>query len=340
MTVDDVQAILKDLTELEFPKIMGFSIIFALFKTYGIPSVSSLLVATGELATSETASKRTADTGVLLLEFALNKPSSDRTIQAIARMNYLHSQYQKSGKITDSDMLYTLSLFALEPTRWIDRYEWRNLTALELCASGTFWKAMGDAMKIPYDALPSCKNGWKDGLHWLEEVKEWSLRYEEAYMIPADTNRRLAESHLNLLFINLPVGLMDIGKRIVTVFLDDRLRKAMMFPESPSVYHVSLNSVFYMRKCFLRYLALPRPEFLRKKYIPSKPNPKTGRYNAVEYLSHPWRKLPGDDGNKYAPEGYAFADIGPKSFQGKGRAEMEETLIRLTEQKRGGCPFG
>ena len=293
-------------------------------------------------------------------------------------MNYLHSQYQKSGKITDSDMLYTLSLFALEPTRWIDRYEWRNLTALELCASGTFWKAMGDAMKIPYDALPSCKNGWKDGLHWLEEVKEWSLRYEEAYMIPADTNRRLAESHLNLLFINLPVGLMDIGKRIVTVFLDDRLRKAMMlvwrgrsdrielirsyrFPESPSVYHVSLNSVFYMRKCFLRYLALPRPEFLRKKYIPSKPNPKTGRYNAVEYLSHPWyvepsfirrwgcralvtrllrRKLPGDDGNKYAPEGYAFADIGPKSFQGKGRAEMEETLIRLTEQKRGGCPFG
>lgn len=32
MTVDDAQAILKDLTELEFPKLMGFSVIFALFK--------------------------------------------------------------------------------------------------------------------------------------------------------------------------------------------------------------------------------------------------------------------------------------------------------------------
>ena len=32
MTTNDAQAILKDLTELEFPKLFGFSIIFALFK--------------------------------------------------------------------------------------------------------------------------------------------------------------------------------------------------------------------------------------------------------------------------------------------------------------------
>ena len=32
MTVDEAHAILKDMTELEFPKFMGFSIIFALFK--------------------------------------------------------------------------------------------------------------------------------------------------------------------------------------------------------------------------------------------------------------------------------------------------------------------
>lgn len=38
MTTDDAQAILKDLTELEFPKIMGFSIIFALFKVWTIRS--------------------------------------------------------------------------------------------------------------------------------------------------------------------------------------------------------------------------------------------------------------------------------------------------------------
>lgn len=32
MTTDEAQSILKDLAELEFPKIFGFSIIFALFK--------------------------------------------------------------------------------------------------------------------------------------------------------------------------------------------------------------------------------------------------------------------------------------------------------------------
>lgn len=153
MTTSDAQAILKDLTELEFAKFLGFSIIFALFKTYGIPSVSSLLVATGQLADVETASKRVADTGVLLLEFALNKPDSERTIQAIARMNYLHARYQKSGKITNDNLLYTLSLFALEPSRWVTKYEWRDLTDLELCACGTYWKAMGDAMGISYQIL-------------------------------------------------------------------------------------------------------------------------------------------------------------------------------------------
>ncbi len=35
MTIEEAQAILKDLTELEFPNFFGFSIIFALFKVGG-----------------------------------------------------------------------------------------------------------------------------------------------------------------------------------------------------------------------------------------------------------------------------------------------------------------
>ncbi|KAI9842237.1 MAG: hypothetical protein M1837_007382 [Sclerophora amabilis] len=233
MTVDDAQAILKELGELEFPKIMRLSIVFALFKTYGIPSVSSLLVATGQLATPETASKRTADTRVLLLEFALNKPSSDRTLTAIARMNYLHSRHRKSGKITDSDMLYTLSVFALEPARWIAKYEWRSMSDLELCASGTFWKAMGDVMMIPYDRLPSSKSGWRDGLHWLAEIRHWSSEYEEEFMLPARSNQQLADAHSELLFVNFPPALMEMGKKAISTFLDERLRKAVGFVSLP-----------------------------------------------------------------------------------------------------------
>lgn len=106
---------------------------------------------------------------------------------------------------------------------------------------------------------------------------------------------------------------------------------------------------------------LPRPELMRKKYIPSAPDNKTGRYNSVEYLSHPWyvkptfrrrwgpralitrvlgRRLPGDDNNKYAPKGYLLEEIGPDVLKGQGLQEMRATEATLTGARRGACPFG
>jgi hypothetical protein len=52
-------------------------------------------------------------------------------------MNYIHSQYQKAGKISNEDMLYTLSVFITEPIRWINDYEWRPMTDMEVCATST-----------------------------------------------------------------------------------------------------------------------------------------------------------------------------------------------------------
>lgn len=49
-------------------------------------------------------------------------------------MNYLHGRYQKANKISNDDMLYTLSLFILEVERWVRLYEWRKLTPMEICA--------------------------------------------------------------------------------------------------------------------------------------------------------------------------------------------------------------
>lgn len=121
-----------------------------------------------------------------------------------------------------------------------------------------------------------------------------------------------------------------------------------------------VNSMLRFRKLLLRYLALPRPEMLRKHYIPSGPDPSTGRYNAVEYLSYPWyvkptlskrwgpkswitrllrRKLPGDDGNKYLPGGWTPAEIGRKALSGMGIKSMDEDRKQLISRKRGGCPF-
>ena len=121
-----------------------------------------------------------------------------------------------------------------------------------------------------------------------------------------------------------------------------------------------VNGILQVRKLLLRYLALPRPEFLRKHIIPSGPDPSTDRYNAVAYLSFPWyvkptfsrrwgpkswttrllgRKLPGDDGNRYLPGGWTHTEIGPRALVGKGIKEMDEDSRRLIARERGGCPF-
>ena len=71
------------------------------------------------------------DTGVLISDFTTYPFDSDRHARAVARMNWLHSQY----KISNDDKLYTLSVFVTVPQRWLEKYEWRPLTDLEIAVS-------------------------------------------------------------------------------------------------------------------------------------------------------------------------------------------------------------
>ncbi|KAI9777409.1 MAG: hypothetical protein M1816_004732 [Peltula sp. TS41687] len=358
MTTGDAYAIQLYLAELEFPKIFSIAVFFALFKTYGIPTIS--VVSTKQLADDITASKRAADTGVILTEVVLNPPTSERSITAIARMNYLHDIYRKIGKISDADMLYTLSLFALEPARWINRYEWRTLTDMELCAIGTYWKSLGDTMDIPYGVLASGKIGWKDGLHWLEELRTWSVQYEEANMKAAVSNQKVATATVDLLLQNVRPCLREISKRFVAALLEQRLRTAMMFEEPPHIYSTALDAIMNIRKLVLRYLALLRPDLLRIRFNSQDADPITGRFHQLRYVTHPWYvkpsfttrwgfdawitrflggTLPGDEGDEYILDGYHFAELGPAALKGKGIQHMEETRARLIQLGRGGCPF-
>lgn len=228
MTDDDAYEIQLSIAQLEFPFTFQKALQFALFRTYGIPSISKLLVATTQFAELSTASKRYVDTEVLIREFTNHKPSHPRTLEAIARMNYIHSLYRKNGSIRDDDMLYTLSLFALEPIRWIQRHEWRSLEAFEQCACGTFWKSIGDAMGISYQKLPSAEEGWEDALQWLDDLAEWSEQYEKENMVPHANNRKTAEQTVAILLWGVPKALKPFGNNIVSVLMDDRLRTAMM----------------------------------------------------------------------------------------------------------------
>jgi hypothetical protein len=170
------------------------------------------------------------------------EPSSLRTHEAIARTKFLHTGYRKSGKILEDDMLYTLSLFALEPIRFIKTYEWRNLTDLEKCAIGTYWKSLGDALAISYEGLPSGAkegpSGFRDGLHWLEELNAWSQAYEITNMKPSATNKEVADKTTDVLVFALPRFLEPVGIAFVSFIMDERLRKAMMYENQLHIFLV------------------------------------------------------------------------------------------------------
>ncbi|KAJ5559229.1 hypothetical protein N7535_009457 [Penicillium sp. DV-2018c] len=329
MTDQDAWSIQKTVMQTEFPYMVLKSLQFALFRTYGIPTISTLLLKTSQFSDSSTSFKRYADTGTLIGEFMAFDPRSERAQTAIARTKFLHKGYRDSGKILEADMLYTLSLFALEPIRFVKQFEWREMTEMERCAVGTYWKSLGDALDISYEALPSGKTGFEDGLHWLEEMDAWRRLYEVEYMKPHPRNKEIAAKTLDVLVYNLPNFMKPLGEYIVSYMMDDRLRTAMM------------------------------PNFMRMDVFTEKPN-EHGRnwvmiYEGAPYYVKPtiwnrwglvaWFKwalgqpLPGDDGEKYYPKGYLTQDLGPKYFEGKGWKEVEFIKETLRQQRTGQCPF-
>ena len=229
MTDTDAQLIVNRLSQLEFPFTFEKALQFALFKTYGIPSVSKLLVATSQLSDPTTAGKRYVDTEVLVREWMSWAPGTLRANEAIARMNYIHSGYLKAGKILEDDMLFTIASFAVEPAKWIKQYEWRELEDVEKCALGVFFKSIGDAMGISYRKLRSGHRGtWEDGLQWLEEVQEWTEQYADEKMVPDVNNKMTADQTVAILVCILPQFLQGFGAKLVAALMDERLRTAMM----------------------------------------------------------------------------------------------------------------
>lgn len=356
MTLQDAFAIQLPLAELEFPRSFVF---FAIFKTYAIPSISALLAATGQLSNPDSASKRAADTGILVAEAVLHEPGSDRSLDAVARMNFLHDRYRRAGKIKD-DMLYTISLFCLEPIRWTRKFEWRDLSDVVLCAMDVYWKSLGDRMKIPYDRLPSRETGWTDGLYWLEELQDWSTAYEVKNMVPAATNHQLSTATIKIALTNVPRVLHALGRDFVSALLEERLRMAMQLPEPSRRTVTALETVLGLRRFALRHLCLPRPHRRREQWFSQRTDPHTGRYHAKHYIDRPWYIEPtfwnrwdpvswliwavgGDIASEHRPEnrpeGYRIPDLGPENMQGKGVEEMKAARAVLAEQVKR-CPFG
>ncbi|KAH0562356.1 hypothetical protein GP486_002947 [Trichoglossum hirsutum] len=353
MTVEDAWKIHNFLVEFEFPTIFSTATMFALFKAYGIPSISSLLCMTGQFSSKDTVDKRYTDTGCLLLEAVLNPPASPRAIEAIARINYLHSTYRATGKITDADMLYTLSLFALEPSRWVAKYEWRELTSLEKCAVGTLWKRLGDALGVNFDLLP----GSREGLGRWGGVAGTTGQLESRVPGCSHGARTYEQEGCRRDFVPHCVeATNEIQAHRKADSRGDSGGKASRSYDSYLTFIRTFNSI---RKFVLLRLTLPRVR--PKKRLPIAAS--SGRIHARRYNIQPWYVkptivsrcgpaawrtwlqggvLPGDQGDKYFPQGFIASELGPTTLRECGKEKMEAERQRLESEltsEIGKCPF-
>ncbi|PNY20893.1 Uncharacterized protein TCAP_07311 [Tolypocladium capitatum] len=358
MTHADAQAIVYDISSLEFPLLYDLALRYALFKTYAIENIAKLLVSVSDLAKSDQAPKRYEDTEVLFSCFSHFPPSSPLLHKAVARMNYLHAPYIKSDRILNQDLLYVLYTAMVEPIRFMRLYEWRSLTEMEVAAQATLWKCIGDMMGIDYATLLG-KNEWNDAIEFMEDVTRWGCKYEDSYMLPLPEVQHLGTVLVDLLLSAYPKTVRPLGYQILLVILGERMRYAFGFPE-PGVATSAFTYVLLLsRQIFIRYLSLPR--FSRVRYV-ADPDPKTGRMHHTRYLKEPWYApatrwarwgpvalvtratggmVPGDGGAEMKPEGFLFEDIGPRYKMGKGveqMAQMEEQ-VRVVTTRTGSCPF-
>ena len=324
---------------------------------YAVPSISELLVRTGQLIRPEVSDRRHADTKALLTEIYGHPADDERAISAFARLNYLHGHYIKQGKILKEDMLYTLALFMNKPVEWINTTEWRQLNRLEICAIAVFHKGMGDAMEIDFSCLPSAQQGWTDGLHFYEELDAWSKQYERRAMVPHPSNRTLTRDTLRLLLESVPTIFHAPIEGLAAAAMDDLLREALGIEAAPPTYQRGLEAFIWARRLLIRHAFLPRPRLFISRLENDDLGPE-GHITFRAYTTRPlyvrptllnrwgprawtsrWMNAPLPGDKTMHPEGFKTEQVGPKNFAGHGSAEMDATKASLRTKWRRGCPF-
>ncbi|KAK7028286.1 hypothetical protein R3P38DRAFT_2525928 [Favolaschia claudopus] len=361
LTPEEAQEIMQLSFLWDMPTLGEYSLAFALFKTYAIPTISKLLLDTKQLASQPLVAKRYGDTEILIATWMAcplagrlvtanpGDPIDDpRASIALARVNWLHSRY----KISNDDYLYTLGLFAFEPQAWAAQYGWRALSPLERQATNIiqgafiYWSEVGRKMNIKN--IPATE----------EEYRAWLQNYEEEHMVPAQTNHDVANYTTEELLFMVPKALRPFFQTLTHSMLEDRVRIAMMQPKAPGYAKYIIDATMGLFACVERYLLLPRrkPFAICQVDMPKihagQPAPLL---HPTKYPSKPWYKPRGrglggylldrflvvvgfhDDipRPEYRCEGYRIQEVGPLRYEKEGH----EQIMKMAEEIQG-CPIG
>jgi len=220
----------------EFPWDSIRALEIALYRTYCVPSISTLLDRTGEF--HRNSQRRYDETSILVAEMCEWGYENGRGKEALERMNWIHGHF----KIANDDFLYVLSTFIYEPIRWIDRFGWRPTCRNEQLAYYHFWHQVGTRMGI-VDIPPS-----------FEAFQSWSLAFEAEHFRFADTNQRIGAATRDLFASWAPRIARPLVRYGIYAMLDDRMIGAFGFPRPRPVTRALLRAMLQARGRFVRWL--------------------------------------------------------------------------------------
>ncbi|KAF9259733.1 hypothetical protein L218DRAFT_873962 [Marasmius fiardii PR-910] len=354
MTPQKAQEIVHDSFLYDAPMTMLLGTQVTLFKVFGVPSIASVLLKSGEMTEETKLNKRLADTATLIATFVSNPsppredtddPSDPRAAIAIARVNYIHGKY----KLRNEDLLYNLALFMLEPVRWTALFNWRPHTALEKKAIFILWTDIGRRMGIEHI--------WSS----FEEMEDWAETYEQENMVPSESAFNLSRLCIEDMTSRVPpfLGMRKLVYNVILTLLDDRTRYAMGLPAPNSRISSCLYGLFHIRAWIVRHLCLPR--FTPAVWVQMSPTATHTHKGIPRMHAHPHRsgpyyypeptgyvaqtlqrcfvflglqdpnKIPG---KRWKSEGYRLEELGPVRWENEGHEE-----VMLAASGMQGCPI-
>ncbi|MBI3271222.1 MAG: DUF2236 domain-containing protein [Planctomycetes bacterium] len=250
----DHQRIMHLIGGWEFPWDVARALEAALYRTFCVPAISELLDRMGEFA--HRAQRRYDDTGLLLTEVTQHGYDSERGREALRRINRIHARFP----IANEDFLYVLSTFHFEPVRWINRFGWRRMSAIEVEASFLFWREIGRRM------------GLRDLPRSNREFEAFVEVYERTRYAYSDANRRLGEAARDLLLSWFPRPVWPVLRLGVHALTDPAVLAAMGFSRPSPVVRDAVAGLLHARGHVLRWLPPRRtPSFITAGPVPSYP---------------------------------------------------------------------
>ncbi len=108
-------------------------------------------------------------------------------------------------------------------------------------------------------------------------------------MMPHITNEQTGDETANLSMNMVPLSWRPAAMKAITVVMEDRLRRAMMYPDPSKSYEVVVKGIF--KRLLASALPPPRPKFVKYDVFTEEPD-KNGRYFYKTYKGFPYYNKP------------------------------------------------